>query len=110
MTDDIVGPIGNDLMESSDFMMRLKDGGVEVDGVRYTAISSLTDEIATPLGNSQFTSGDYKNIVLQEGCPGDLVDHLGIPFDPRAIDYVINALGRDIPVRCSSSVGPFASA
>ncbi|MBZ8177364.1 alpha/beta fold hydrolase [Corynebacterium poyangense] len=105
--DGILGPIGNDLLEGSDFMMRLKDGGIEAKGVHYVAISSLMDEAATPLGNSQYNSGDYRNIVLQEGCPGDLAAHLGMPYDPRSLAYVSNALGGNVPVPCTSTVGPF---
>ncbi|MEJ4112100.1 esterase/lipase family protein [Corynebacterium kroppenstedtii] len=105
----ILGQAANDLLETSDFMMKLKEGDIEAPGVQYTAISSLADEAATPLSNTQFSSGNHRNIVLQDGCPGDLPDHLGTPYDPRAIDNVVNALGGNIPVRCSSSVGLFAS-
>lgn len=103
----VLGAAGNDLLEHSDFMTRLKDGGLEVDGVRYVSISTLFDEAATPLGNSQYSSGDYQNLVLQDGCPSDAAAHLGAPYDPRSIALIQNALGGNVPVPCTGSVGPF---
>ncbi|MCF4007721.1 alpha/beta fold hydrolase [Corynebacterium uropygiale] len=103
----ILGPVGNDLLEMSPFMTQLRDGGLEVDGVRYVSISTLFDTAATPLNNTQFSSGDYQNIVLQDGCPNDLADHQGMPYDPRAMAYTVNALGGNVPVQCTGTVGPF---
>ncbi|MDO4928109.1 MAG: alpha/beta fold hydrolase [Corynebacterium sp.] len=101
-TDRLIGPVGGDLLENSDFMMRLKDGGIEAPGVHYAAISTLYDEAATPLSNTQFSSGNYENIVVQNGCAQDRADHLSLPYDPRAIAYTVNALGGDVQVPCSS--------
>lgn len=103
----VLGPVGNDLLETSDFMAKLRDGGLEVDGVSYVSISTLFDEAANPLNNTQYNSGDYHNIVLQDGCPNDLAGHKGVPYDPRAMAYVANALGGNVPVTCSGTVGAF---
>lgn len=108
--DDLLGPAGNDLLEGSRFMNELTDGGVEVPGVHYTAISTLYDEAATPLSSTQFHGGDYRNIVLQEGCAGDKVDHLGITYDQRAIAYVLQALGEQATVSCTKNIGPIHEA
>ncbi|MCF4007722.1 alpha/beta fold hydrolase [Corynebacterium uropygiale] len=102
-----LGASGNDLLEHSDFMTRLKDGGLEVDGVHYVSIATLFDESANPLGNDQYSSKDYQNIVLQDGCPSDASDHLGVPYDPRSIALTQNALGGNVPVPCTGTVGPF---
>ena len=37
------------------------------------------------------------NVVLQDKCPADLVEHNGIPGDPIALQWVRNALLRDGP-------------
>lgn len=101
-TDRLIGPVGGDLLEHSEFMMNLKDGGIEAPGVRYVAISTLYDEAATPLSNTQFNSGNYENIVVQNGCAQDRADHLSLPYDPRAIAFAVNALGGDVEVPCGS--------
>lgn len=102
ITDPAIGPVGGDLLENSSFMMQLKDGGIEAPAVQYTAISTLYDESATPLSNSQFNSGDYRNIVVQQGCAQDRADHLALPYDPRAIAYVVQALGGEVAIPCGA--------
>lgn len=99
----ILGPVGEDLLEDSPFMVELNRGGVEVPGVHYVAVSTNLDEAATPLSNSQFSGGDHENYVVQDGCVSDVAGHLGTPYDPRAKAIMINALGRNIPVPCSSA-------
>ncbi|WP_164470374.1 esterase/lipase family protein [Corynebacterium pseudopelargi] len=103
-----LGPAGNDLLEESAFMTALKEGGIEVPGVRYVAISTLYDEAATPLSATQFNGGEYRNIVVQHECPQDRVDHLGMPYDPRTIAFVAEALGVPVTVPCVKNVGPAA--
>lgn len=104
--DKIMGPGADDLLEHSDFMVNLREGGLEVPGVRYVAISTLFDEASTPLSHSQFSGGDHQNIVLQEGCVQDRSDHLGITFSPRAYALTAHALGRDVEVPCTAMAGP----
>ncbi|WP_227659052.1 MULTISPECIES: triacylglycerol lipase [unclassified Corynebacterium] len=104
--DKVVGPGARDLLEHSEFMVGLREGGIEVPGVRYVAISTLFDEAATPLSHSQFSGGDHRNIVLQEGCVQDRSDHLGITFSPRAYALTANALGRNVEVPCTAMAGP----
>ncbi len=103
-----LGPAGNDLLEGSDFMLALRENGIEVPGVRYVAISTLYDEAATPLSATQFSGGEYRNIVVQNECPQDRVDHLGMPYDPRTIAFVQEALGLSVAIPCVKNVGPAA--
>ncbi|AZA08980.1 esterase/lipase family protein [Corynebacterium pseudopelargi] len=104
----IVGPAGNDLLKGSAFMQQMNEGGLEAPGVRYVAISTLYDESATPLEATQFNAGDFENLIIQDGCPSDKVDHLGTPYDDRAIAMVANALGGDVALSCRVEVGPAA--
>lgn len=104
LTDELLGPVGADLLEDSAFMTTLNEGGVEVPGVHYVAVSTNLDEAATPLSNTQFNNGDYENYVVQDGCVSDVAGHLGTPYDPRAMAIMINALGRNVTVPCSSAL------
>jgi triacylglycerol lipase len=37
------------------------------------------------------------NVVLQDRCPTDLTEHVGIIYDAVALQWVVNALGRPGP-------------
>jgi hypothetical protein len=51
------------------------------------------------------------NVVLQDRCPEDITDHVGIIYDPIALQWTLNALGRAGPADpglhplCSDAVG-----
>ncbi|MEV1290891.1 alpha/beta fold hydrolase [Pseudonocardia sp. NPDC049635] len=95
-------------LRGSDFLAALNsDGGPRVDGVTYTMILTRYDELVVP-----YTSGlmdGATNIVLQEGCPADLAEHVAVAFDPVALQHISNALDpvNAEPVRCFP-VGPDA--
>ena len=45
-----------------------------------------------------------RNILVQDHCAIDFTEHIGIIYDPVALQYVMNALGTDDPnfrARCS---------
>jgi triacylglycerol esterase/lipase EstA (alpha/beta hydrolase family) len=76
----------------SDFMRTLNDGGDVVAGVRHTVIGTRYEEIISPY-ESQFLAGDgVTNILLQDQCPTDGVDHLASSYDSIALRDVLNAL------------------
>jgi len=37
------------------------------------------------------------NVLLQDKCPGDSTDHIAIPYDPVAIQWMLDAVGRPGP-------------
>lgn len=37
------------------------------------------------------------NVLLQESCPADTTDHLGIVYDTAALQWTVNALDRPGP-------------
>lgn len=74
----------------SSLLAELNSGPDTVPGVAYTTISTRYDEIVTPYRNT-FLEG-VAPIVLQDGCEIDLTDHLGISYDPRAWQFIDNAL------------------
>ena len=59
---------------------------------------------------SQFLEG-ATNVVLQDRCPEDVTDHVGIVYDPIALEWTLNALGRPGPAdpgfqpTCSGALG-----
>ena len=95
-------------LAGSDFLEEINaDGGPRVDSVTYTMILTRYDELVVP-----YTSGlmdGATNIVLQDGCPTDLAEHVAVAFDPVTLQHITNALDPDDarPVRCLP-VGPEA--
>ena len=60
--------------------------------MRYTVIGTRYEEIISP-DESQFLSGRaVANILLQNQCATDFVDHLASSFDSIALHDVLNAL------------------
>ncbi len=95
-------------LPGSEFLEKMNsDGGPAVDGVTYTMILTRYDELVVP-----YTSGlldGATNIVLQDGCPTDLAEHVAVAFDPVTLGHIQNALdpANAKPVQCTP-VGPEA--
>jgi triacylglycerol esterase/lipase EstA (alpha/beta hydrolase family) len=112
----------------SDFMKHLNAGDQTPRPASYTVVETRNDEVVTPF-QSEFlpasADGRVTNVLLQDACPSDQVEHVGIIYDPVALQWMLNALGRPGPadprfaVDCSgaglatypdtSSVGPGGS-
>src|SRR3954453_1841456 len=76
----------------SSFMDKLNGHGETMPGVGYTVIATRYDEIITPY-ESQFLSGrNVHNILLQDQCALDGVDHLASQYDSISLRDVLNAL------------------
>jgi len=77
----------------SAFLNDLNAGGDTVPGVSYTVLQTKYDDVVTPYTNAFLKPApNVKNIVLQDVCPLDLTDHIGISYDPIAARLVLNAL------------------
>lgn len=65
----------------------------------YTVIETSHDEIVTPYQSAFLPAerGRVTNVLLQRDCPADLSEHVTIPYDPVAIQWILNALGRPCP-------------
>jgi pimeloyl-ACP methyl ester carboxylesterase len=61
----------------------------------YTVISTKYDVVVTPY-RSQALQG-ATNVVLQDRCPEDVIDHVGIVYDATALEWTLNALARPGP-------------
>ena len=83
--------------QHSAFLAALNKHHDTVPGVHYTVIETRYDDVVTPFTNAFLTGRGAHNILLQDSCPLDATDHIGIPYDDNAIQYVLNALGADDP-------------
>ncbi|HWE66320.1 MAG TPA: alpha/beta fold hydrolase [Acidimicrobiales bacterium] len=81
--------------QGSDFTATLNAGGDTVPGPRYVVIESKYDEVVTPYASAFLSGPDVQNILLQDQCPLDFTEHIGIVYDPVALQDVMNALGPD---------------
>ncbi len=79
----------------SAFLTNLNAGDETPGEVSYTAIETRYDEVVIPY-TSAFLSG-ATNVLLQERCPLDVAEHLGIIYDAVALRWVRNALARPGP-------------
>lgn len=90
-----VGVAGVQQTVDSPFVLALNAGGDTVPGVSYTVIATRYDEVTTPYTSTFLTAGPgatVHNITLQDGCDADYSDHPSMPYSPRAVFYVRQAL------------------
>jgi triacylglycerol lipase len=80
----------------SPFLTNLNAGDQTPGPVDYTVIESSHDEIVTPYQSAflPMEAGRVTNVLVQDACPADLSEHVTLPYDPAAIQWVVNALGR----------------
>jgi triacylglycerol esterase/lipase EstA (alpha/beta hydrolase family) len=81
----------------SPFMTKLNAGGDTLPGIDYTVVTTRYDEVVTPYTSALLSGSRVTNVVLQDKCPADVTDHLGIVYDPAALQWVESALGRSGP-------------
>jgi triacylglycerol lipase len=82
----------------SSFLLNLNAGDETPGSISYTQVTTRNDEVVTPYRSAYLAEGPRTtNVTLQDRCPLDITDHLGIIYDPAALDWVLNALGRPGP-------------
>jgi triacylglycerol esterase/lipase EstA (alpha/beta hydrolase family) len=81
----------------SSFLATLNRGGDTLPGVKYVVIETRDDEVVTPYTNAFLHGSGAQNILLQNQCSTDYTEHVGIIYDPIALQDVMNALGADSP-------------
>jgi triacylglycerol esterase/lipase EstA (alpha/beta hydrolase family) len=79
-------------LAGSSFLTTLNAGGDTVPGPTYTVIETTHDEVVTPFTSAFLAGPRVTNIVLQQQCPTDFTDHLGIIYDRVALGDVLHAL------------------
>jgi triacylglycerol lipase len=88
-------PACADQVAGSPVMQELAAAGEAPPPPAYTVIATRYDEVVTPF-TTQALQG-ATNVVVQDACPGDLSEHVGLQYDPVAIQWVLNALARSGP-------------
>jgi len=65
----------------------------------YTQIETVYDEVVTPHTNALLPEepGVVTNIVLQDKCPHDALEHIGIIYNSFALQWALNALSEPGP-------------
>jgi triacylglycerol lipase len=80
----------------SAFLTRLNASDETPSPVNYTVIETMYDAVVVPY-TSAFLNGPSArvvNVTLQQQCPADVADHVGITTDPVALQWVEEALAR----------------
>ncbi|MEO7197523.1 MAG: alpha/beta fold hydrolase [Solirubrobacterales bacterium] len=79
----------------SAFLTKLNSGN-ETPGrkVSYTQITTRYDQIVIPFSSAFLQGPRSTNVLLQDKCPNDQTEHLGIIYDKVALQWVMNALHR----------------
>jgi triacylglycerol esterase/lipase EstA (alpha/beta hydrolase family) len=82
----------------SDFLRELNTGDETPGSASYTVVQTRDDEVVTPFGSAFLAPGPaVTNVLIQDRCPADSTDHIGMPYDPVAIQWMLAALGRPGP-------------
>jgi triacylglycerol lipase len=82
----------------SPFIRALNAGDETPGDVSYTQIETRHDEVVTPFTSAFLAPGpNTANILLQDRCPADPVDHTQIHNDPVVLRWTLQALGRRGP-------------
>jgi triacylglycerol lipase len=79
----------------SSLVRQLNAGSDTEPGIAYTAIATRYDIVSTPYRATFLKAGSgatVDNITLQDGCSIDHIGHVDLPYDPRALSYVLRAL------------------
>ncbi|KAA8887767.1 alpha/beta fold hydrolase [Nocardia colli] len=80
------------IQTGSEFLRKLSAPGPTVPGVTYTNIVTSHDEFVVPYSSGIVQGQNITNHIVQDYCPGDLTDHLLLPYDKVVAQLVLNAL------------------
>ena len=79
----------------SELLAKLNAGDETPGSISYTQVTTRNDEVVTPYRSAYLEPGPRTtNVTVQDRCPLDFTEHLGIIYDPVALQWVINALER----------------
>jgi len=79
--------------EGSAFMTKLFGSGEPLQaGVKYVVIETDHDEVVTPYTNAFLHGSNVTDILIQEQCPTDPVEHIGMASDSPVLQNVLNQL------------------
>jgi triacylglycerol lipase len=82
----------------SAFLANLNAGDETPGDVSYTVVQTRYDEVVVPYTSAFLAAGpNTTNVLLQARCPLDFSEHPGIIYDPVALRWIKNAVGRPGP-------------
>jgi len=85
-------------MAGSDFLAHLNAGDETPGAVSYTVLETKYDEVVTPYQSEFLAPGPRTaNILLQDSCPAEVIDHHEMPNDALAFRWTLQALGQPGP-------------
>jgi len=85
-------------MAGSDFLAQLNAGDETPGAVSYTVLETKYDEVVTPYQSEFLAPGPRTaNILLQDSCPAEVIDHHEMPNDALAFRWTLQALGQPGP-------------
>jgi triacylglycerol lipase len=85
-------PAGWQMRTTSRFIAALNSEDETPGPVSYTSLYTLTDELVQPvLPTATAALAGGRNILVQDLCPGRLVEHVGLAYDAAVHDMVIDA-------------------
>jgi triacylglycerol esterase/lipase EstA (alpha/beta hydrolase family) len=85
-------------MAGSPLLEQLNAGDETPGNVSYTVIETRYDEVVVPYTSAFLAGGaNTANILLQDACPAEVIDHHEIPNDQLAIRWTLQALDRPGP-------------
>jgi triacylglycerol esterase/lipase EstA (alpha/beta hydrolase family) len=85
-------------MAGSPFLAQLNAGDETPGGVSYTVVETRYDEVVVPYTSAFLAGGaNTANILLQDACPAEVIDHHEIPNSQLALRWTLQALGRPGP-------------
>ena len=93
-----------EFLTGSDFITKLRDGGIAVPGVAYTSIVTRNDELVAPYTSGIETAPNMTNLVVQKQCPLDQAEHVAMAADPIVAQDVLNALDPEHPAAVPCTV------
>ena len=90
-------PACADQKAGSEFMAKVNTPPEAPEPASYTVVSTRYDQVVVPYTSQALDGPTVTNVVLQDRCPNDPTEHVGIIYDPIASQWVRNALGRPGP-------------
>jgi triacylglycerol esterase/lipase EstA (alpha/beta hydrolase family) len=93
----------------SAFEKHLFAGGDTVPGPRYVVIETTHDEIVTPYTNAFLSGPNVTNMTVQNQCPTDPAEHIGLTEDSPALQNVLNQLSTSPDASFSASCANFGA-
>lgn len=81
-----------EFLPGSALIDKLNQGGAAAPQVTYTTLMTKYDELVSPYTSGYLDAPNATDIVVQDQCPLDFSEHLGMALDPITLQDILNAL------------------